>query len=146
MSESHIFPWEAHAEDKPGFDRILLSSKFKAMGEFPCGGDGYPGSYDPVLTKPITWILPTAILRGVAVKNAFLQLFIDDFQASSFCSNFQLFINGTPYDKGRIQGGFTNLTQGHFQGKRQVLFNAIRLRSLSFLLVSNHLLRFIGIE
>src|SRR5574339_122146 len=28
MTESHYFPWEANAEDIPGFDRILLSSRF----------------------------------------------------------------------------------------------------------------------
>jgi len=100
MTESHYFPWEAHPEDKPGFDRILLSSRFKPGAEFPCGGDGYSGSFDPVLTKPVTWSLPTSILRGVAVKNAFLQLFIDDFQAPSFCSKFQLFINGTRFAEG----------------------------------------------
>ena len=100
MTESHYFPWEAHPEDKPGFDRILLSSKFKQGGEFPCGGDGYSGSYDPTLTKPVTWVLPTDVLRGAAIRNAFLQVFIDDFQSPSFCSKFQLFFNGTRFAEG----------------------------------------------
>jgi len=103
MSESHYFPWDAHAEDMPGFDRILLSSKFKPEGEFPCGGDGYSGSYNPDnpgLTRPVTFTLPTDVLRAVAIKNAYLQIFIDDFQAPSFCSKFQLFINGTRFAEG----------------------------------------------
>src|SRR5690349_1189838 len=29
MTESHFFPWQPNPEDLPGFDRILLSSKFK---------------------------------------------------------------------------------------------------------------------
>ena len=103
MTESHDYPWEARAEDIPGFDRILLSSKFNPDGEFPCGGDGYSGSYNrdhPNITKPVTWSLPTDLLRGVEIKNAYLQIFIDDFQAPTFCSKFQLFINGTRFAEG----------------------------------------------
>jgi OmpA-OmpF porin, OOP family len=100
LSESHSFPWEAYEEDIPGFDRILLSSKFKPDSEQPCGGDGYSGSYDPKLTKPVTWNLPIEVLRGAEIQNAYLQLFIDDFQAPSFCSKFQLFINGSRFAEG----------------------------------------------
>jgi OOP family OmpA-OmpF porin len=100
MTESHSFPWEARAEDLPGLDRILLSSKFSPNAEFPCGGDGYSGSYDPILTKPVTWTLPTTILKGAEIKNAYLQIFIDDFQAPSFCSKFQIFVNGTRFAEG----------------------------------------------
>jgi len=103
MTESHGYPWDARAEDKPGFDRILLSSRFKPEGDFPCGGDGYSGNYntgDPALTKPVMWMLPTEILRGAEVKNAFLQIFIDDFQSPTFCSKFQLFINGIRFAEG----------------------------------------------
>lgn len=100
MTESHLFPWEAHGADMPGFDRILLSSKFKPNSEQTCGGDGYSASYDEKLTKPVTWILPTDVLKGQEIKNAYLQLFIDDFQAPSFCSKFQLFINGTRFAEG----------------------------------------------
>jgi OmpA-OmpF porin, OOP family len=100
MTESHSFPWEAHEEDLPGFDRILLSSKFEPDSEQPCGGDGYSASYNQVLSKPVTWALPTEVLRGAEVKNAYLQIFIDDFQAPSFCSKFQLFINGTRFAEG----------------------------------------------
>ncbi len=100
MTESHSFPWEAHEEDLPGFDRILLSSRFKPEAEFPCGGDGYSGTYDPPLTMPVTWTLPVDVLRGAEVKNAYLQIFIDDFQAPSFCSKFQLVFNGIRFAEG----------------------------------------------
>lgn len=100
MTESHIFPWEAHDSDMSGFDRILLSTKFKPNSEQPCGGDGYSASYDAKLTNPVTWNLPTSTLKGQEIKNAYLQLFIDDFQAPSFCSKFQLFINGTRFAEG----------------------------------------------
>jgi OmpA-OmpF porin, OOP family len=100
MTEAHAFPWEANPVDLPGFDRILLSSKFNPEAEFPCGGDGYSGSYDPALTRPVTWKLPTGILKEVQIQNAYLQLFIDDFQAPTFCSKFQMFINGTRFAEG----------------------------------------------
>ena len=100
MTDSHDYPWDAHKEDLPGFDRILLSSKFNPEGEFPCGGDGYSGSYHPNLSKPVTYALPVKVLAGTNIKNAFLQIFIDDFQAPSFCSKFQLFINETRFAEG----------------------------------------------
>lgn len=100
MSVSHDFPWEAHKEDLPGFDRILLSSKFKTSAEHACGGDGYSDSFDPVLSKPVVWNLPTDILNGEQIKNAYLQIFIDDFQAPSFCSKFQILINNGRFAEG----------------------------------------------
>jgi OmpA-OmpF porin, OOP family len=100
MSESHNYPWKANPSDLPGFDRILLSSIFNPGKDQPCGGDGYSGSYDLALMKPVTWSIPTGILRGAEIRNALLQLFIDDFQAPTFCSKFQLFINGTRFAEG----------------------------------------------
>lgn len=100
MTESHIFPWEVHDSDMPGFDRILLSSKFRPNSEQACGGDGYSASFDAKLSRPVKWNLPTQVLKGQEIKNAYLQLFIDDFQAPSFCSKFQLFINDTRFAEG----------------------------------------------
>lgn len=102
-SESHYYPWDVRADDMPGFDRILLSSGFNPDGEFQCGGDGYSGSYNrdnPGQTMPVPWTLPTDVLRGVIIKNAYLQIFIDDFQAPSLCSKFKLFLNGTRFAEG----------------------------------------------
>lgn len=100
MSVTHYYPWEANPEDMVGFDRILLSSKFDPDGVFPCGGDGYSGNFNPGLNIPVTWTLPTGILKGAMIKNAYLQLFIDDFQAPTFCSKFQMYINGTRFAEG----------------------------------------------
>src|SRR3989337_291208 len=45
MTQAHAYPWEADIKELPGFDRILLSSKFKTGNNGKCGGDGYSGSY-----------------------------------------------------------------------------------------------------
>lgn len=98
-NESHSYPWDSDPADLPGFDRILLSSKFSLGGDFPCGGDGYSG-YEQALTKPVTWSIPTTVLRGAEIRNACLQVFIDDFQAPSFCSRFQIWVNGKRFAEG----------------------------------------------
>ena len=100
MSESHAYPWDINAADLPGFDRILLSSKFSPNKTQDCGGDGYSGSFDAVKCKPATWKIPTDALKGTTINNAYLQIFIDDFQAPSLCSKFQLLINGKRFIEG----------------------------------------------
>lgn len=94
MTEAHGWPWEPTGTDVAGLDRILLSSKKKPDRNGGCGGDGYSGSFDPKKTRPTPIVLPTSSLKAVAVSNAFLQLFIDDFQAPSLCSRFQVTLNG----------------------------------------------------
>ncbi|HEX5171462.1 MAG TPA: OmpA family protein [Cyclobacteriaceae bacterium] len=100
MTESHFFPWEPDNDDLPGFDRILLSSKFNPSKEQQCGGDGYSSSFNPSTSKPVTWTIPTEALNGVAIQNAYLQIFIDDFQAPTFCSKFVMTINGKRFIEG----------------------------------------------
>ncbi len=97
VTNSHEWPWEPRKGDLPGFDRILLSSKFGTKSEFPCGGDGYSGSPELALAKQVSFNLPTEILNGASIKNAFLQIFIDDFQAPSLCSKFQIFLNNSRF-------------------------------------------------
>lgn len=94
MTQSHPYPWELNPADMAGFDRILLSSKYNPAKPGSCGGDGYSGSFDKVKCKPVAWQIPTDVLKGAAIQNAYLQIFIDDFQAPSMCSKFQLLING----------------------------------------------------
>ena len=94
MTEAHEYPWEPNRADQPGFDRILLSSRFNPAGPRGCGGDGYSGAYDAVTSKPATYTIPTAVLQGATVANAFVQIFIDDFQAPSLCSRFQVSLDG----------------------------------------------------
>ncbi len=94
VTNSHEWPWEPRNGDLPGFDRILLSSKFRPEADHQCGGDGYSGSPELALLKPVSFTLPTDVLKTTTIKNAFLQIFIDDFQAPTFCSKFQIFLNG----------------------------------------------------
>ena len=100
MTESHYFPWSPDESDLPGFDRILLSSKYVAGKDLPCGADGYRDSYDAATSKPVTWSIPTSVLKGVVIQNAFLQIFMDDFQPLTFCSKFQMLINGKRFTEG----------------------------------------------
>lgn len=100
MTEAHGYPWSPDASDMAGFDRILMSSKYVPGKDVPCGGDGYSGSYDAVTSKPATWKIPTSVLKGATIENAFLQIFIDDFQSVTFCSKFQMFIDGKRFVEG----------------------------------------------
>lgn len=100
MTEAHGYPWSPDASDMAGFDRILMSSKYVPGKDVPCGGDGYSGSYDAVTSKPATWKIPTSVLKDAKIENAFLQIFIDDFQSVTFCSKFQMFINGKRFVEG----------------------------------------------
>ncbi|MHC1774261.1 MAG: OmpA family protein [Lentimicrobium sp.] len=100
MTDAHSYPWDINPDDLPGMDRILLSSKYYQESMPECGQDGYTGAYDPKTSKPVTYTVPTTLLKVVQVKNAWLQLFIDDFQAPSFCSRFQMFINGKRFAEG----------------------------------------------
>lgn len=95
MTNSHEFPWEPQAGDLPGFDRILMSSKFTGLREeYPCGAEGYSTADPSMQYKPVPWELPMDAMKGVQVENAWLQLFIDDFQSPTFCSKYSVNING----------------------------------------------------
>lgn len=100
MTISHEFPWEPDNKDFPGFDRILLSSKFVNSAEHNCGGDGYSGSFDPVASKPVTWNIPVEMVKDYKIGNIYLQIFVDDFQAPTFCSKFQILLDGKRFAEG----------------------------------------------
>jgi len=100
LSESHPWPSEILQSDLPGMDRILVSSKFKGENKSNCLGDGYSASVDLSKSAPVNYNLPTDKLKGVEIKNAFLQIFIDDFQAPSMCSKYQLTLNGKRFAEG----------------------------------------------
>ena len=97
MTEAHSYPWDAKSEDLAGFDRILLSSKFNPNDPKGCGSDGYSNAYKAKVTKPATYSLPTAAVKGVPVENAWIQIFIDDFQSPTLCSRFQVTLNGNRF-------------------------------------------------
>lgn len=92
MSDAHSYPWDAPTNDIPYMDRIIVSSKFN--GEGACGNDGYSYSEGQYNKGPAKYTLKTKILTGVDVQNAWLQLFIDDFQSPTFCSKFRFLLNG----------------------------------------------------
>lgn len=95
MTESHPYPWDVNKADLPGLDRIMISSTFNAgVTDRACSGDGYSGSTP---SRPVPYSLPIDPLKGVAITNAYLQMFIDDFQAPSRCSRFQVTLNGTRF-------------------------------------------------
>lgn len=90
---AHGYPWDANPNDIKGMDRILLSSKY-VPGKFEeCYGDGYSNAFDPASCKPQKMSLPTSILKTATIKNAYLQIFVDDFQAPQLCSKFQVWLN-----------------------------------------------------
>lgn len=93
MTDSHAYPWEVNKADLPGFDRILLSSRYNPSSPGGCGGDGYSAAYDAITSKPAAYLVSTEEVKGVTIDNAFLQIFIDDFQAPSLCSKFQVTLN-----------------------------------------------------
>jgi outer membrane protein OmpA-like peptidoglycan-associated protein len=100
MTQAHGYPWSPDAGDMPGFDRILMSSKYVSGKDMPCGRDGYSDAYDKTTSKPVTWKIPTTALKDVVVQNAYLQIFMDDFQPFTFCSKFQMLINGKRFIEG----------------------------------------------
>ncbi len=98
-TQSHPYPWSPDPAELPGFDRILLSSRYKgSVG--PCNSDGYSESWKPNINRPVPFAIPTRELAGWTIHNATLQLFIDDFQAPVFCSKFQMTLNGRRFVEG----------------------------------------------
>lgn len=98
MTDSHPFPWPVNKADVAGLDRMLVSSKFNPkITARECNMDGYSRSADPAPTGPVPFVLPTDAAKGTAISNAYLQMFIDDFQAPAFCSKFQVTLNGARF-------------------------------------------------
>jgi hypothetical protein len=98
MTESHPYPWPINNQDVAGFDRMLVSSKFDPrVQNRTCGGDGYSSSQDPAPSRPAPYVLPIDLIKGATIRDAYLQMFIDDFQAPIFCSKFQVTLNGTRF-------------------------------------------------
>ncbi|HWI19470.1 MAG TPA: OmpA family protein [Vicinamibacterales bacterium] len=97
MTQTHEYPFAPQANDLPGFDRMLVSSKFSPASGAKCGGDGYSRSETPRPASPVVYSLPTDAAKGTTVQSAHVQLFIDDFQAPVFCSKFEVSINNTRF-------------------------------------------------
>jgi len=93
---SHGFPWEEDPLDPEGTDRIYVGSK-----ETGSTSDGYSSNYYRWLegenfacAKGAMTITLNYDTSDIKVKNALLQLCIDDFQALSWKSNFTVTLNG----------------------------------------------------
>lgn len=100
-TSSHSFPWDINAQDIKGMDCILIGSSV-GKKEAPCGSDGYTASvdYTEPANRPTPIEIPTSDLKGVKIQSAVLQIFIDDFQAPTFCSQFQMTIGGVRCTEG----------------------------------------------
>lgn len=89
---AHAFPWKVNAADARGTDRIMIPTSFKYIN---VGfADGYTSTTSRPANNPQTVSIPLAEVKKVKVDSASLQLFIDDFQAPSMNSKFQVKING----------------------------------------------------
>ena len=93
MTDAHYFPWPPDKSDVPFMDRIIVSSKYNPQKDQPCGQDGYSFSSNDYTKGPAIFKIPVQQVKSVVIKDAWLQLFIDDFQAKTFCSYFRVKIN-----------------------------------------------------
>ncbi|MFN8257188.1 MAG: OmpA family protein [Bacteroidales bacterium] len=95
-TSSHAYPWEINSTDIKGMDRILQPSSFSDYNA-PCGGDGYSGVFDNKVTMPVPFDIDLKPAKGLNITSALIQIFVDDFQAPSFCSRFQVKINSVRF-------------------------------------------------
>lgn len=96
-TKPHGFPFVPERDDPPGTDRIMVNSgynypskekKFKREKS-----DGYTTSTRRPENTPETLRLKPAI-GDRKIETVMLQLFVDDFQAPSFSSQFKCYLNG----------------------------------------------------
>ncbi len=87
---SHSYPWDPREGAANGTDRIMLGTAYEGDRR-----DGYSTIWatdpDAATTRPILLEYDTG---GIAVKNALLQIVIDDFQALKWGSEFTVTLNG----------------------------------------------------
>ena len=106
----HPFPWSPKPGTPDGTDRLLLGSAVTPsdFAEHPFAGDGYTNSLlrpckesndastcknrQDSMPQPI--VLPVGALPA-KIDAVLFQIFVDDFQAPSFHSHFQVSLNGT---------------------------------------------------
>jgi OmpA-OmpF porin, OOP family len=106
----HAFPWSPKPSSPDGTDRMLLGSGVTPADfkEHPFAGDGYTSSIlrpclelpDGSACKGRLESMPQPILLAVGalppkIDAVLFQIFVDDFQAPSFHSHFQVSLNGT---------------------------------------------------
>jgi len=91
---AHEWPCSPRPGAVPGTDRIMLASVITDAELAKGGGDGYSHCSKRNETMPEAVTLQVGALPAV-VHDVFLQMFLDDFQAPSFKSQFQVALNGT---------------------------------------------------
>jgi OmpA-OmpF porin, OOP family len=106
----HPFPWSPKPGSPDGTDRMLLGSAVTVadFNEHPFAGDGYTGTLlrpcqqlaDASACKGRQESMPQPIVLSVGalppkINAVLFQIFVDDFQAPSFHSHFQVSLDGT---------------------------------------------------
>ncbi len=92
----HSYPFSVGPDDHEGTDRIMVVTSYD--GNPPSGQDGYTNGTSRPENLPRPIVLKYD-LGGVAVTSAALQIFVDDFQAPVWGTNYFVTINGVqaPY-------------------------------------------------
>jgi outer membrane protein OmpA-like peptidoglycan-associated protein len=87
-TDPHPYPWTPAPSDAPGTDRIMVVSGHTARS-----GDGYTeNTRRPAnLPEPLRVAFDPA---GLVIASAALQLFVDDFQAPTFGTRYQVRLDG----------------------------------------------------
>lgn len=95
-TDSHNYPWDINKDDPQGTDRIMVPTSYSYEAHLaPCSVDGYANSTEPKAAPPQAIPIYTPLPKDLAgVQSAVLQLFIDDFQAPTMCSQFQVWLDG----------------------------------------------------
>lgn len=95
-TKPHGFPFVSEPDDPPGTDRIMVNSGYqypsKAGGYKREKSDGYTSSTRRPDNLPETLRLQPPV-ASVDIKQVVLQIFVDDFQAPSFSSQFRFYLN-----------------------------------------------------
>jgi outer membrane protein OmpA-like peptidoglycan-associated protein len=91
-TDPHPWPFTPDPTDPPGTDRIMVGSGVVDPGATN-GGDGYHRALERGQTRPEAVVMPLDALP-TGFSRVFLQLFVDDFQAPSRNSRFQVSLNG----------------------------------------------------
>lgn len=90
-TEPHAFPFAPGPNDPPGTDRILVGTGVTLPNDR--GGDGYHTHAERPAATPPEMRIPIAPLPP-EIRQVLVQFFVDDFQAPSFQSRFQVTLNG----------------------------------------------------
>jgi hypothetical protein len=87
----HLYPWLVDPADPEGTDRIMVGTSF--VGPPSAGSDGYTRQ----TSRPGNQVAPVTLVfdpKGVVVRTAVLQLFVDDVQPLSFGSRYTVKLDG----------------------------------------------------